>query len=633
MVLSTPFTKAFNLSVPVCLAPMVGVSGGRLAAAVARGGGLGVIGAGSGKNTNELDEEVRIFRDEAPLGAKLALGIISWSALGGNGYGVTQSARSRMNGAATANAAVGGGGGGGGGGAAVGAGATKEGGGSSSASAAKAATTAAATTAAASEEPKRNGGGGGGGGDDDVRRNGSRVSNGAGSGADSGEEACDTSVLETLVERYRPHAVWFFAPSTPSKRAYTVCQEMGVEVIAQVGTVCQARTAVEMGASVVVAQGREAGGHGLRPEVARGTLPLAAAVAVELAETGRPVLAAGGVVSGRGLLAALALGCDGVVMGTRYCATYEALGSDDHKAKIVSTSGDETVRTRVYDMAAATRPHNPIQWPEPYDSSGVAANDFTAKWHTREASLDADLAIRDRLSGHSKPTAQIEDAERTRDLSVAKVFMGEGAGLIYSVDAAEKITRDVSREAEDQLDSINRLRTNLDFDPPPRPRGTQAIHRMFVQPSPSMCFRCYGMVSYRIVSYRTVRLFIVISSGSSYEKLAGYSRAVRVGKHVQVAGTTATDPDGSSVLCVGDVGGQTQYIFHIIALALREAGCSLDNVVRTRMYVTDIKNAEKVMAEHCKVFSNIRPAATLICVSALVHPDLLVEIEADALEP
>ncbi|CAM9943343.1 unnamed protein product, partial [Ectocarpus fasciculatus] len=102
---------------------------------------------------------------------------------------------------------------------------------------------------------------------------------------------------------------------------------------------------------------------------------------------------------------------------------------------------------------------------------------------------------------------------------------------------------------------------------------------------------------------------------------------------VQVAGTTATDPDGSGVLCIGDVGGQTQYIFHIIALALREAGCSLENVVRTRMYVTDIKNAEKVMAEHCKVFSSIRPAATLISVSSLVHPDLLVEIEADALEP
>lgn len=62
--------------------------------------------------------------------------------------------------------------------------------------------------------------------------------------------------------------------------------------------------------------------------------------------------------------------------------------------RIISTGGDDTVRTRVYDMAAAVRPHNPIQWPEPYDSSGVASNDFTAKWHTREASLDADLAIR-----------------------------------------------------------------------------------------------------------------------------------------------------------------------------------------------------------------------------------------------
>eukprot|EP00903_Cladosiphon_okamuranus_P011520 g10847.t1 len=623
MVFSTPFTKAFNLSVPVCLAPMAGISGGRLAAAVARGGGLGVIGAGSGKNTDQLDEEVRIFRDEAPLGAKLALGIISWYALGGNGYGVTQSARSKMNGAPSGSAAGGGG-----------VGAAKEGAAANTPAAAEAAQMAEGAAAAAADGAKSNG------------MNGS----GNGNGAASGEEACDTSVLEALVERYRPHAIWFFAPSTPSKRAYTVCQEMGVDIIAQVGTVGQARTAVEMGASVVVAQGREAGGHGLRPELARGTLPLAAAVAVELAETGRPVLAAGGVVSGRGLLAALALGCDGVVMGTRYCATYEAMGSDDHKAKIVSTSGDETVRTRVYDMAAAVRPHNPILWPEPYDSSGVAANDFTAKWHTREASLDADLAIRDDVSGHSRPTAQIEDAERTRDLSIAKVYMGEGAGLIYSVDAAEKITRDISREAEGQLDAMNRLRTNLDFDPPSRPRGGGGQGKQLSLSANNIDDMDRGGggldgVPVRVKRANTVSDMSnspvrmppgarqVISSGSSYEKMAGYSRAVRVGKHVQVAGTTATDPDGSGVLCIGDVGGQTQYIFHIIALALREAGCSLDNVVRTRMYVTDIKNAEKVMAEHCKVFSNIRPAATIISVSALVHPDLLVEVEADALEP
>ncbi|CAM9674988.1 unnamed protein product [Ectocarpus fasciculatus] len=425
MVLSTSFTKAFNLSVPVCLAPMAGVSGGP---AVARGGGLGVIGAGSGKNTSQLDEEVRLFRDEAPLGAKLTLGIISWSALGGDGHGVTQAS---LRGRANSNN--------------------------------RTSTSVAATARAGVAPPDGSasngklGSSGGGGGDDDkgLRRDSSSGSN----GGSAQEAACDTSVLQTLLKRYRPHAIWFFAPSTPSKEAYTVCLEMGVEVIAQVGTVAQARTAVEMGASVVVAQGREAGGHGLRPEVARGVLPLAAAVSVELAETGKPVLAAGGIVSGRGLLASLALGCDGVVMGTRYCATYEALGTDDHKAKIVSTSGDETVRTRVFDMAAAVRPHNPVLWPEPYDSSGVAWNDFTAKWHTQEARLEEDLSVRDGVTGHSRPTAQLEDAERTRDLSIAKVYMGEGAGLIYSVDAAEKITRDVAREAEDQLDIVNRLRT------------------------------------------------------------------------------------------------------------------------------------------------------------------------------
>ncbi|CAM9339851.1 unnamed protein product, partial [Ectocarpus sp. 8 AP-2014] len=335
------------------------------------------------------------------------------------------------------------------------------------------------------------------------------------------------------------------------------------------------------------------------------------------------------------------------VFSCRYCATYEALGTDDHKAKIVSTSGDETVRTRVFDMAAAVRPHNPVLWPEPYDSSGVAWNDFTAKWHTQEARLEEDLSVRDGVTGHSRPTAQLEDAERTRDLSIAKVYMGEGAGLIYSVDAAEKITRDVAREAEEQLDIVNRLRTDMEFDPPPRPhvsgRGGKPMSlsanniddmdRGGLDSQATVRVKRANTVSDLSNPIRAPGTRQVISSGSSYEKMAGYSRAVRVGKHVQVAGTTATDPDGSGVLCIGDVGGQTQYIFHIIALALREAGCSLDNVVRTRMYVTDIKNAEKVMAEHCKVFSSIRPAATLVSVSSLVHPDLLVEIEADALEP
>ncbi|CAM9392829.1 unnamed protein product [Ectocarpus sp. 12 AP-2014] len=611
MVLSTSFTKAFNLSIPVCLAPMAGVSGGRLAAAVARGGGLGVIGAGSGNNISELDEEVRLFRDEAPNGAKLALGIISWSALGGDGHGVTQAS---LHGRNTTNPT----------------------------SASVAATARAGAAQADGSASNGNLGSGGGGDDKKLRRDSSTSNGGSVNGA-----ACDLSVLQTLLKRYRPHAIWFFAPSTPSKEAYTVCQEMGVEVIAQVGTVGQARTAVEMGASVVVAQGREAGGHGLRPEVARGVLPLAAAVSVELAETGKPVLAAGGIVSGRGLLASLALGCDGVVMGTRYCATYEALGTDDHKAKIVSTSGDETVRTRVFDMAAAVRPHNPVSWPEPYDSSGVAWNDFTAKWHTQEVRLGEDLSVRDGVTGHSRPTAQLEDAERMRDLSIAKVYMGEGAGLIYSVDAAEKITRDVAREAEEQLDIVNRLRTDKEFDTPPRPHvsggGGKAMSlsanniddmdRRGQDSQATSRVKRANTVSDLSNPVRAPGTRQVISSGSSYEKMAGYSRAVRVGKHVQVAGTTATDPDGSGVLCIGDVGGQTQYIFHIISLALREAGCSLENVVRTRMYVTDIENAEKVMAEHCKVFSSIRPAATIISVSSLVHPDLLVEIEADALEP
>ena len=121
----------------------------------------------------------------------------------------------------------------------------------------------------------------------------------------------------------------------------------------------------------------------------------------------------------------------------------------------------------------------------------------------------------------------------------------------------------------------------------------------------------------------------LISSGTSWEKKFGYSRAVVVGELVFVAGTTAVDEHGT-IMGPGDPYAQATYIYQKIGRALAQAGSSLKDVVRVRTFVTDIKRWEDVARAQGEVFAEIRPAATLVEVTALVDPALLVEIEVDA---
>jgi nitronate monooxygenase len=240
------------------------------------------------------------------------------------------------------------------------------------------------------------------------------------------------SVLD-LALRYHPDA---FMLSFGDPRPYApVIKSAGCKLICQVQSLDHARLAREAGADLIVAEGAEAGGH----SGGRATLPLVPAVIDAVSPI--PVIAAGGIADGRGLAASLMLGAQGVLMGTRFYASDEALGQDAAKQRIAAARGDETARTRVFDIVRG------YAW-SPAHPGRALHNHFMERWDGREDDLAAALETE---------RAAYQNAAREGNYDTAVVWAGEAVDLIRKVESAAALVERISTEAEAWLRSGARL--------------------------------------------------------------------------------------------------------------------------------------------------------------------------------
>lgn len=322
MAIATAVTKLLGITHPIVLAPMGGVAGGRLAAAVSEAGGLGIIGGGYGDpkagygGTEFMEREFR-----AAGNSRYGVGYITWSL------------------------------------------------------------------------------------------------------------AKFPHLFDEALDR---NPAVFFLSFGEEKPFAAKVKARGIPLICQVQDVEGAKHAADAGADIIVAQGTEAGGHGKH---GRATLPLTAAIVDAVHPL--PVLAAGGIADGRGLAAALMLGASGVLVGTRFWATPEALGSDNAKQLLTKAGGDQTIRTLVFDLVRE------LDWPQGYTGRAIV-NDFTRAWHGNEAEL---------LRNRAAASETFWTAARAGDTRNAVVFAGEGLDLIHDIRPAGDIVRSIAAEAETLLKS------------------------------------------------------------------------------------------------------------------------------------------------------------------------------------
>lgn len=240
--------------------------------------------------------------------------------------------------------------------------------------------------------------------------------------------ATDLGTVMRALE-HRPSAVMlsFGDPTTLA----TIIRESEARLIIQVVDMAEASQALDVGADVIVAQGTEAGGHG----GTRSTMPFVPAVVDLVRPT--PVLAAGGIADGRGLAAALSLGASGVLVGTRFQASREAIVDAEVIKAILDGRGEDTERSRVLDIARGSK------WPARY-TGRTLRNDFLNRWRNRETELE----------GNDEAIATYLDAERKGDMDAVAVWASEAIDLITEPKSASEIVHGLAADAEETMRRI-----------------------------------------------------------------------------------------------------------------------------------------------------------------------------------
>ncbi|WP_217362376.1 NAD(P)H-dependent flavin oxidoreductase [Ruegeria arenilitoris] len=208
-------------------------------------------------------------------------------------------------------------------------------------------------------------------------------------------------------------------------------KEAGVPTLWQVQRLEQAKAAIAAGVDIIVVQGQEGGGHGMD----RGLTALLPAVR-DLAGPEQVIVAAGGIADGRGLAAALMLGADGVMMGTRFWASKEAIGSEKAKQLLVETKGDDTVRSKVFDVTRG------LDWPWHF-TGRVVSNDFAKKWHSEIEALKQD----------AENQRAVYEASDPNDYATRVLIAGEALDLIDTIESAEQIVEKTVSQAAELLKS------------------------------------------------------------------------------------------------------------------------------------------------------------------------------------
>jgi nitronate monooxygenase len=230
-------------------------------------------------------------------------------------------------------------------------------------------------------------------------------------------------LLDLVLERKPTAVVLSFGDPLPFVDRI---KRSGAILLCQIQTIALAKEAAAAGADVLIAQGTEAGGHG----VSRGLVSLLPEV-VDAIGTSTPVLAAGGIADGRGLAAALMLGASGVVMGTRFYATQEAAGAQAAKERIRAATGDDTLRSIVFDISRRN------VWPAPF-TGRCLRNVHLDRWFGREVEL---------LRHQEEEATRFAAARRDNDFDIAAVIAGESSGLVRDICSAREVVERVVREA------------------------------------------------------------------------------------------------------------------------------------------------------------------------------------------